>query len=67
MSALGARCFSWIDQYVFMLSCFSRVQLFATQWTIPHQAAVHGIFQARILEWVTISFSRELISMLHLI
>ena len=30
----------------------SRVQLFATAWT------VHGIFQARILEWAAISFSR---------
>ena len=67
MSALGARCFSWIDQHVFMLSCFSRVQLFATQCTVAHQAAVHGILQARILEWVAISFSRELISMVHLI
>ena len=32
------------------LSC---VQLFATLWTI-----VHGILQARILEWVAIPFSR---------
>ena len=30
----------------------SRVQLFATPWT------VHGILQARILEWVTFPFSR---------
>ena len=28
---------------------------FATPWTV---ARVHGIFQARILEWVAISFSR---------
>ena len=34
------------------------VQLFATSWTVAHQAPVHGIFQARILEWVVISFSR---------
>ena len=32
----------------------SRVQLF-----VAHQAPVHGILQARILEWVAISFSRE--------
>ena len=38
---------------------FSPVQLFATLWTIARQAPVHGIFQARILEWVVISFSRE--------
>ena len=33
----------------------SRVQLFATSWTT---AFCHGISQARILEWVAISFSR---------
>ena len=33
------------------LSC---VWLFATPWTL----AYHGIFQARVLEWVAISFSR---------
>ena len=33
----------------------SSVQLFATPWTIY---TVHGIVQARILEWVAISFSR---------
>ena len=37
---------------------FSCVQLFATPWTVAYQASsVHGILQARILEWVTISFS----------
>ena len=35
-----------------MLSC---VQLFGT----PPGSSVHGIFQARILEWVAISYSRE--------
>ena len=36
------------------------VRLFATPWTIAYQAppSVHGIFQARVLEWVAISFSR---------
>ena len=40
-----------------LLSC---VQLFATLWTVAFQAGspVHGIFQARVLEWVAISFSR---------
>ena len=28
----------------------SRVQLFMTPWTVAHQAPVHGIFQAKILE-----------------
>ena len=37
----------------------SHVRLFATPWTIAYQApVVHGIFQARVLEWVAISFSR---------
>ena len=35
----------------------SRVQLFATLWTVPG-SSVHGILQARILEWVAIPFSR---------
>ena len=33
----------------------SRVQLFAIPWTVGF--SVHGIFQARVLEWVAISFS----------
>ena len=37
----------------------SRVQLFTTPWTGARQvSSVHGILQARILEWVAISFSR---------
>ena len=39
----------------------SHVRLFATPWTVAYQAlrslSVHGIFQARVLEWVAISFS----------
>ena len=34
-------------------------RLFATLWTVAHQAPLHEIFQARILEWVAISYSRE--------
>ena len=34
----------------------SHVQLFVTPWTSsPPDSSVHGIFQARILEWVAIS------------
>ena len=37
----------------------SHVRFFETPWTVAYQASsVHGILQARILEWVTISFSR---------
>ena len=35
----------------------SRVRLFATPWSLPG-FSVHGIFQARVPEWVAISFSR---------
>ena len=35
-----------------LLSRFSRVRPFATPWT------VHGILQARTMEWVAIPFSR---------
>ena len=37
----------------------SCVRLFVTPWTIRLPgSSVHGIFQARVLEWVAISFSR---------
>ena len=43
--------------YVELLSC---VWLFATPWLCsPTGSSVHGISQARILEWVAISFSRD--------
>ena len=34
------------------------VQLFETQRSSLPDSSVHGIFQARILEWVAISYSR---------
>ena len=37
----------------------SRVQLFVTLWTSLPGSSVNGLLQARILEWVAISFSRE--------
>ena len=37
----------------------SHVRLFATSWTVAYQAPkIHGVFQARKLEWAAISFSR---------
>ena len=42
-----------------MLSHFSRVQLFATSWTVAHQAFLSmGVLQARILDWVSVPFSK---------
>ena len=36
----------------------SVVSYSAISWTVACQAPVHGILQARILEWVAIPFSR---------
>ena len=47
--------FYFIDQ-ISSVHSLSRVQIFATLWTVG--SSVHGISQARILEWVAISFSR---------
>jgi len=41
-----------------VLNRFCHVQLFATLWTSWPGSPVHGIHQARILEWVTMPFSR---------
>ena len=43
-----------------MLSQFSRVWLCDTMDLSPPGSSVHGISQARILEWFAISFSRGL-------
>ena len=37
----------------------SRVWLFATPWTVTYKVLPSMEFQARVLEWVAISFSRE--------
>ena len=42
------------------LSHFSCAQLFVTLWSVAHQAPLHGILYARILEWVSIPFFREI-------
>ena len=54
--------------YIYVPMCFlycvcacvlSRVQLFATPWIVALSgSSVHGIFQARILKQVAISYSR---------
>ena len=42
---------------------FSRGRLFATPWTVAFQAPLSmGILPARILEWVPIPFSRDLLN-----
>ena len=41
-----------------MLNRFSRVRLFVTLWSSPPGFPVHGILQARRLEWVAVPSSR---------
>ena len=49
--------FAWKERKK-LKSC-SRVRLLASLWTvILPGSSIHGIFQAKVLEWVTISFSR---------
>ena len=38
--------------------CVQLCLTLSTPWTVAHQVSVHGISQARILEWVAISSSR---------
>ena len=47
-----------MHMYVYVLS---RIQLFGTSRTVAHQTGsfAHKIFQARILEWVAIFYSRQ--------
>ena len=40
-----------------VISVISHVRLFATPWTVPG-STVRGVHQAKILEWIPISFSR---------
>ena len=42
------------------LFMFSLVQLSEMPKTVAHHLFFHGIFQARVLEWVAISFCRGL-------
>jgi len=53
---LMATCYHCVS----MLSRFSCVPLFVTLWTglWPTGSSVHGILQARLLEWVAITSSR---------
>ena len=49
---------SLLQLVVVVVESLSRVRLFATPWTVAHQAPpFFGIFQARVLEWAAISFS----------
>ena len=43
----------------YLASCFSLARLFATLWTVAHQAPLSmGILQARTQEWVAMLSSK---------
>ena len=51
--------FSSAGKWKVKVKSLSHVRLFATPWTVAHQASLStGFFQARILQWVAIPFSR---------
>ena len=57
-ASLTAKSFGCVKVKVKSLN---HVRLFVTPWTVCSLlvSSVYGIFQARILEWVAISFSRS--------
>ena len=58
LAALGLSCSMW--DLVPCAQSLSHVRFFVTSWTIACQAPLSiGILQARILDWVSISSSRE--------
>ena len=57
------KMYPWIDRGIGVCvhahaQWLSHVWLFATAWTVGPGSSVYGIFQARILEWVSISHSK---------
>ena len=46
----------WAQSTIFYFVQWLSVRLFVAPWTVNE---IHGIFQARILEWVAICFSRD--------
>ena len=48
----------WQAAWFISSEVLSHVWLFGIWWTVAYKSSIYGIFQARILEWVAISFSR---------
>ena len=53
---LETLCLGW---WWLVAQSLSHVQFFVTPWAVAYQAPLSGILQARVLEWVAISFSRR--------
>ena len=53
---LETLCLGW---WWLVVQSLSHVQFFVTPWAVAYQAPLSGILQARVLEWVAISFSRR--------
>ena len=54
-------------EVLWVLSCFSPVQLFVTLWIVANQASVvHRVIQPRTLEWVAMPFSKKEVRKCHL-
>ena len=57
MNEIELHVLTWL--LLLLLSHFSRVRLCAIPWTAAHQAPPSmGFFQARVLEWGAIAFSK---------
>ena len=56
LNGFNQALFLWeVTAYLSLSQSLSHVWLFLTPWTVaPPDSSVHGIFQARILEWVAI-------------
>ena len=61
MSARYLKRILLLTRLLCVLRCFCRVWLCETLWTVsPPGSSVHGILQARVLEWVAISIRGDL-------
>ena len=65
---LESRDYMPVDMWRSEVKSLSCVRLFATPWTVVYRAPPSmGFFQARVLEWVAISFSRDWTRVSHIV
>ena len=58
MQEMGVRSLGWEDPLEKEMTTHSSTLAWKIPWTVARQAPLSEILQARILEWVVISFSR---------